>query len=394
LTSARLPLPLPEQAAADHSRRLTEAIADEIAQTGGWMDFPRFMWLALYAPGLGYYAAGSAKLGSAGDFVTAPELSPLFSRMLARQVAQVLADTGGDVLELGPGSGRMAADILNALAQMDRLPGRYLLLEVSADLRERQGHTLHALQERLRERVVWIERLPDELTGVVLANEVLDALPVSIVAWRDGELYERGVACRQDAFEWQDRPLRSGRLFEEALRIGASQPAVGHAALYVSEIGLEARDLTRTLASMLRRGALLLIDYGFGEPEFYHPQRDRGTLMCHYRHRAHDDPFLWPGLQDITAHVNFSTLARAGVEQEMSVLGYTTQANFLVNLGIAQALAAVPADDAATYARTVAPVQRLLSPAEMGELFKVLALGRDVTVPLSGFARGDLSRLL
>jgi SAM-dependent MidA family methyltransferase len=288
----------------------------------------------------------------------------------------------------------MAADMLDALAQLDRLPGRYLLLDVSADLRERQGRTLSALPDRLRDRVTWIDRLPDELTGVVVANEVLDALPVSLVAWRGGELFERGVAWRDGAFEWQDRPLRSGPLYEAAQRIGASLPAVGHAALYVSEIGLEARDLTQTLASTLRCGALLLIDYGFGESEFYHPQRDRGTLMCHYRHHAHDDPFLWPGLQDITAHVDFSAIARAGVEQGMSVLGYTSQGNFLVNLGITQALAATPAEDAAAYARSVAPVQKLLSPAEMGELFKVLALGRDVTVPLTGFARGDFSRLL
>jgi SAM-dependent MidA family methyltransferase len=394
LTSARLPLPQPEQAAADHSRRLTEAIVSEIAAAGGWLGFARFMHLVLYAPGLGYYTAGSAKLGGPGDFVTAPELSPLFSRALARQVAQVLTCTGGDVLELGPGSGRMAADMLEALAQLDRLPERYLLLDVSADLRERQRRTLDALPDRVRERVVWIDRLPDELTGVVVANEVLDALPVSLVAWRDGELFERGVVWRKGGFDWQDRPLRSGPLFEEAQRIGASQPGVAGTALYVSEIGLEARGLTRTLACMLRRGALLLIDYGFGESEFYHPQRDRGTLMCHYRHRAHDDPFLWPGLQDVTAHVDFSAVARAGVEQGMSVLGYTAQAHFLVNLGITQALAAMPVDDAAACARIVAPVQKLLSPAEMGELFKVLALGRDVTVPLAGFARGDLSRLL
>jgi SAM-dependent MidA family methyltransferase len=394
LTATSLPLPPPDPAAAEHSRRLTEAIVGEIAAAGGWLGFARFMQLVLYAPGLGYYTAGSAKLGGAGDFVTAPELSPLFSRALARQVAQVLTCTGGDVLELGPGSGRMAAELLEALAQLQRLPEHYLLLDVSAELRERQGRTLGALPDGLRRRVAWIDRLPDQLTGVVVANEVLDALPVSLVAWRDGKPFERGVVWREGAFGWQERPLRPGRLFEEAQRIGASQPGVAKAALYLSEIGLEARDLTRTLASVLRRGALLLIDYGFGESELYHAQRDRGTLMCHYRHRAHDDPFLWPGLQDVTAHVNFSAVARAGVEQGMSVLGYTSQAHFLVNLDITQALAALPADDAAAYARVVAPVQKLLSPAEMGELFKVLALGRGLTVPLAGFARGDLSRLL
>jgi SAM-dependent MidA family methyltransferase len=387
-------LPSPSPEALAHSRRLADLIAGDIARAGGWISFARYMELALYAPGLGYYAAGATKLGSAGDFITAPELSVLFSRTLARQVAQSLARTGGEVLELGPGSGRMAADLLAGLAGLAQLPDRYLLLDVSADLRERQASALAALPRTVRDRVVWIDRLPERFSGVVLANEVLDALPVELVVWRAGVAQQRGVSVRAGRFEVQDRPLPASRLRDEAQRLARAHAGIGEAAEYVSEIGLAARELTATLGRMLVHGALVFVDYGFGEAEFYHPQRERGTLMCHYRHRAHDDPFVWPGLQDITAHVDFSAVAHAGVGAGLALLGYTSQASFLVNLGITEALAELPSADAAAYARAVAPVQKLLSPAEMGELFKVLALGRGLDAPLTGFARGDLTRLL
>lgn len=388
------PLPAPDPPAATHSARLTAKLATQIEQAGGWIDFTSFMSTALYAPGLGYYAAGSMKLGAGGDFVTAPELSPLFSRTLARQVAEVLAATGGDVLELGPGSGRMAADLLRALAELNCLPQRYLLLDVSADLRERQHRLLSTLPDALRPRVSWVDRLPEQHIGIVLANEVFDALPVALVVWHKAEVLERGVICRDGKFAWEDRTVPAGRLLDAAQRIRAAHPNIGQGAAYLSEVGLAARDLMRALARALSRGVVLAIDYGFGAAEYYHPQRDRGTLMCHYRHHAHDDPFLWPGLQDITAHVDFTALATAGVEAGMGMLGYTSQARFLVNLGITEVLSHLPVDDAAVYAPAAAAVQKLLSPAEMGELFKVLALGRGLPQPLSGFASGDLSRLL
>jgi SAM-dependent MidA family methyltransferase len=393
-TALRSDLPVPAPDALAHSQRLAALIAGEIARAGGWIGFARYMELALYAPGLGYYAAGSTKLGGAGDFVTAPELSVLFSHTLARQAAEILAQAGGDVLELGPGSGRMAADLLPALAELRQLPGHYLMLEVSGDLRERQSRAVDALPQALRDRVRWIGRLPDRFDGLVLANEVLDALPVELVGWKAGELLQRGVAVRAGRFEYQDRPLAPGRLRDEAQRLARAHRGIGEADEYVSEIGLAARDLVGTLARMLARGALVFVDYGFGEAELYHPQRSRGTLMCHYRHRAHDDPFLWPGLQDITAHVDFSGVARAGADAGVDLLGYTSQANFLVNLGITELLTQLPSGDAAAFARAVAPVQKLLSPAEMGELFKVLALGRGLDAPLTGFARGSLLRLL
>jgi len=377
--------PPPSEEALAHSRSLIEVIAREIACAGGWVSFARYMELALYAPGLGYYTGGSTKLGGAGDFVTAPELSSLFSQTLARQVGEIQAAVGGEVLELGAGSGRMAADLLLALDAVQRLPAGYAILEVSAQLRERQQQRLEALPGRIRERVRWLDTLPSAWTGSVLANEVLDALPVHLTVWGEPPS-ERGVTLVDGRFAYQDRALEPGLLHSAAARIDAAPG-------YVSEICLAAPALVDALAALLRHGVLLFIDYGFGRREYYHPQRTQGTLMCHYRHRAHDDPFLLPGLQDITAHVDFTSVAEAGVRAGLQLAGYTTQAHFLVNLGITDLLGRSPSDDP-SYFPTVAGAQKLLSPAEMGELFKVIALSRGALPPLSGFARGDLSRLL
>ncbi len=379
-------LPPPTLEAAAHSTALLQRIHDELERAGGWISFARYMELALYAPGLGYYDAGAAKLGTPGDFITAPELSDLFSATLARQVAQILDHTGGEVIELGAGSGRMAATILRTLDELGHLPQRYAILEPSADLRERQRSRLAALPPHLGARVEWLDTVPERIAGAVLANEVLDALPVHLVVWSEDGIAERGVGWHGKRLAFSDRPLRDAVLQAEASRIEVPPP-------YVGEINLAAPALIRTLAPRLERGALLFVDYGFGRAEYYHPQRNRGTLMCHYRHRAHDDPFLHPGLQDITAHVDFTAVACAGVESGLALLGYTTQAHFLINLGITELLARTPSEEAAAYLPRAAEVQKLLSPAEMGELFKVLALGREVP-PLAGFVTGDLSRLL
>ncbi|MEO8629327.1 MAG: SAM-dependent methyltransferase [Betaproteobacteria bacterium] len=376
----------PSTLALAHSARLVDLIAREI-QRSGWITFARYMDLALYAPGLGYYSGGSTKFGGAGDFVTAPEISPLFSQLLACQVAQVLRVTGGDVLELGAGSGRMAADVLASLDEMEQLPRRYLILEVSAELRARQQERLAELPHHLRERVHWIDALPDTFSGVGLANEVLDALPTHVVAWEDEHIFERGVGCQNRTLVWEQRELAAGPLRTRALEIHAASP-------YISEINLNAPALVRSLAAMLQQGVLLFIDYGFGAAELYHPQRSQGTLMCHFRHRAHDDPFNLPGLQDITSHVDFSAIAHAGVAAGMDLLGYTTQAQFLINLGITDLLAQTPATDVVTYAPLAGQAHKLLSPAEMGELFKVIALARGVEPALQGFQAGDKSRLL
>ena len=345
------------------------------------------MSLALYAPGLGYYSGGAVKFGSAGDFVTAPEISPLFGRSLARQAAQVLTIVGGNMLELGAGSGRLACDVLAELQRMDCLPEHYYILEVSADLRERQRSLIARTLPEMAERVIWLEHLPTGFTGFIVANEVLDAVPVELLHWREDAIYRRCVGWENDRFVWCDRILSDGALRDAA-------EAIAVPAGYISEIGLAAQALIKSLAQSLTAGALLMIDYGFGEREYYHPQRDRGTIMCHYRQHAHSDPFYLPGLQDITAHVDFTAMALAGLSQDLTLAGYTSQAQFLINCGITELLAQTSASDAAKYAPQVAAVQKLLSPAEMGELFKAIAWFKGIDDPLLGFAAGDQRRRL
>jgi SAM-dependent MidA family methyltransferase len=380
-------LPAPSAEALEHSDRLRQRIRDAIRAAGGWLGFDRYMALALYEPGLGYYAGGSTKFGAAGDFVTAPELSPLFGRTIARPLVDVLATSGGDVLELGPGTGALAAAVLPEMASLGCLPDRYLMLDVSADLRERQVSAVSQLPEELRRRVVWLDALPAGLTGVVLANEVLDALPVHLVEWTTEGCFERGVGLIDDALAWRRGPPVAGALAQAVAEIPVTAP-------YVSEVGLQGRALVATLAQRLRRGALLFIDYGFGRQEYYHPQRSVGTLMCHHRHHAHADPLVLPGIQDITAHVDFTAVALAGAQQGLSLAGFVTQAHFLVNCGITDLLLAAGPAATRDYLSLSAGVQRLLSPAEMGDLFKVMALTRDLAPPLRGFARGDISRML
>jgi SAM-dependent MidA family methyltransferase len=379
-------LPSPDALAQEHSGRLRSLIEGEIRAAGGWIPFSRYMELALYAPGLGYYTAGARKFGPEGDFVTAPEITPLFGRTLARQAAQVVAATGGDIVELGAGSGRLASQLLLELERIGALPAAYTILEVSPELRERQQTWLRASAPHLLSRLRWLDRLPERINGMVLANEVLDALPVEVVAWREAALFERGVALADEGFAWSERPLGPG-----ALRSAAEKLRLAPG--YVSEIGLAARALAASLARSLVRGAILILDYGFGRAEYYHPQRSRGTLMCHYRQIAHGDPFSHVGLTDITAHVDFTAVAESALAQGAQLLGYTTQAHFLANCGITELLSRVSPGDR-TYAALAAGAQKLLSPSEMGELFKVMALGKGLAPPLAGFAQGDLSRML
>lgn len=384
---AAVPDLVPGADAAAHSALLGERIAQAIRSAGGWIGFDRYMELALYEPGLGYYNGGSTKFGSAGDFVTAPEISPLFGRTLARQVAQILNATRGEVLELGAGTGRLAVDLLRELERLDRLPRRYSILDVSGELVQRQRQALATHLPHLLDRVVWLDALPASIEGVVLANEVLDAIPVNLVHWRDDGIFERGVELTERGFGWADRAIAPGPLDDVARALPIDPP-------FVTEVGIRGGALVAALADRLQHGVMLIVDYGFGSTEFHHPQRSRGTLMCHYRHHAHDDPFFLPGLQDITAHVDFTAVAEAGVMGGLEVLGYTTQSRFLINCGITELLAAENPEDAGRYLPQSSQALRLLSPAEMGELFKVLALGRRVEEPLLGFPTGDLSRLL
>ena len=382
-------LPAPDAGARAHSGRLVERIRAEMEEAGGWLAFDRFMELALYSPGLGYYSAGSLKLGEQGDFVTAPELSPLFARCIARQCAEVLERLdGGAILEYGAGSGVMAAGVLRELDELGALPERYRIVELSADLRQRQRETLRHRVPRLAERVEWLDAPPEGMTGVVLANEVLDAMPVHRFRAEEDGPRELGVVWRGGGFGWEPAEPASERLAREARRL-QEQHALHPG--YESELGLRACDWVRDLDTVLERGVALLIDYGFPAPEFYHPQRSTGTLMCHYRHRAHGDPLVLVGLQDITAHVDFSALAEAAVDAGLEVAGFATQADFLLGNGLAD-LATV--DDPREQLERANQVKRLVLPGEMGELFKVLAVGRQVSPPLRGFSLRDERRRL
>jgi SAM-dependent MidA family methyltransferase len=380
-----LQLPAPPAEALALSAVLGRLIAAEIERGGGRLSFARYMELALYAPGLGYYMAGARKLGRDGDFVTAPEISRLYGRTLARQLRELAASGLDEILEIGAGSGALAADILLELERLGCVPRRYLMLELSPDLRERSRDTLATRAPHLLERVAWLNQLPPRFAGIVLGNEVLDAMPV-----------HRVIRCKGDTLEgFVQHDEAEGRSFldlewpaSDVVRRAAEELPLPDDD-YRTEIQLVARGFIRSLGAILERGVALFFDYGFPRHEYYHPQRNRGTLMCHYRHRAHEDPYFLPGLQDITTHVDFSAIAGAGREAGLDLLGYTSQAQFLVNCGITDVLAETPADDAEVYAPLAAGAQKLLSPAEMGELFKVIALGRGVLEPLFCFARGD-----
>ncbi len=368
-------LPVPDAIERAHVEACEAMLRAEIHAAGGWISFARYMELALYAPGLGYYAAGARKFGAAGDFVTAPEISSLFGRCIARSMAATLTETGGEVFELGPGSGKLACDVLTALDAMDALPAHYYLLEVSADLRERQQAALATLPAHLSARAVWLDRLPENFDGVIIANEVLDVIPVHLVVYPQGLAHERGVSLENNALVWRDiAPI------SEHLKTAESRVAISFSGNvpdgYLSEISPACEAWVASLATSLRRGMILLIDYGFRRAEFYHPSRRTGTLMCHYRHRAHADPFFLPGLQDITAHVDFTTIAEAGIAAGLTLDGYTSQAQFLIESGITDFIIEADPADTVRYLQLTNQAQRLLSPAEMGEFFKVIGFSK------------------
>ncbi len=380
-------LPVPSPEALAHSAQLCELIRGDIAAQGGWIPFSRFMELALYAPGQGYYTAGAHKFGAAGDFITAPELSALFGRTVARQLPELMQASTPHILELGAGSGKLALDILGELEKLGALPESYAILEVSADLRERQQALLHERLPHLVARVHWLDVLPDRISGAVIGNEVLDALPVHLLLWSNGSILERGVTHDGERFAWMDRMPADDALLGIASNIKVPDG-------YLSEVSLTSRGLIASLCERMDKGALLFIDYGFGAGEYYHPQRSSGTLMCHYRHHSHDDPFYLPGLQDITAHVDFTAVAESAIDHGARFLGYTSQAHFLLNNALADLLRETSPENVREYLPLAGQVQKLTSPAEMGELFKVIALGKGIDIPLQGFSRGDLSRLL
>jgi SAM-dependent MidA family methyltransferase len=361
---------------------------EEARAGGGLLPFDRFMELALYAPGLGYYAAGARKLGPGGDFVTAPEISPLFGRCIARQCVEVLdALDGGDVLELGAGTGALAADLLAALEALGRLPERYLILEPSADLKARQRELLTVRLPRLMERVAWLDALPKGFRGVLLANEVADAIPVHrFLVGGDGSVAEGFVRPFEGGWEAVAAPPVSHGLADAVAALHrdglANEPG------YASEINLRLGPWAAALAAAMGRGLALVIDYGYPRSEYYHPERRTGTLMCHYRHQAHVDPLVHVGLQDITAHVDFSALAAAATCSGLRVAGFATQAHFLLGCGLQELLAEVLARGAAP--ELLLGAKQLLMPAGMGERFRVLGLAKGVDRSWRGFSLRDL----
>lgn len=380
-------LPVPDREALAVSQELSTRIAAEIARHGGWLSFARYMEMALYEPGLGYYSNPGQVFGAAGDFVTAPELTPLFGATLARQVSPwlkdpALAGSGQVVLEVGGGSGMLAAQLLNALDNVGHHEVRYLILELSAERREHQRQTLKSLAPGLMDRVGWLETFPESFAGVVLANELLDAMPVQLFEWQadaGAGLQEMGVTWVDGQFAWAPRPA-DAVLTETvtALRNRLGPEGAQWHSPYRSEICPAQQAWMRTLADCMTAGVVMLLDYGFAAPEYYHPQRDQGTLMCHYRHRSHADPFLWPGLSDITAHVDFTALARAATTEGFSLVGYTSMAAFLLNAGLLDELADLPREPESFWFAQAQAVQQLISEAEMGELFKVIAFEKNL----------------
>ncbi len=389
--SAPLPGLAPDE--AQHSERLVARIREEIESRSGWISFARFMEMALYEPGLGYYSAGAAKFGSAGDFVTAPEISPLFGRCLAHQCAQVLrALGGGTLLEFGAGSGALAVEVLNELEALDCLPERYLIVEVSADLRERQLAALAANAARHLKRIEWLDALPQAFTGAIIANEVLDAMPVERFRVRGDEVNALGVTWQLNRLDWSETRA-TGALLEEVRALeGELQSPLPEG--FTSEISLRVGPWVKTLANALRAGVMLFIDYGLPRRQYYRPERAAGTLLCHFRHRYHDDPFFAVGLQDIGAWVDFTAVAAAGVDAGLEVAGFTTQAHFLMGLGIERLLAETAERELVERLSVARGAMLLTLPGEMGERFKVLGLARGLDTALDGFALRDLAATL
>jgi SAM-dependent MidA family methyltransferase len=377
----------------EHTRRVGERIAAEIRGAGGWISFERYMNIALYAPGLGYYSAGARKFGPGGDFVTAPEISRLFGACVAQQCADVLSQLGaGSILEIGAGTGALAADVLLRLDALGRLPDRYLILEVSADLRERQRHTLQTRAPHLYERAEWLDAPPTEpLDGIVLANEVLDALPVARFRWRAERCEELGIALEHERLVWAARPAPSE--LEEICR-SLADCAGGWDEGYQSEYCPRLREWTHAVTQPCRNGAVLWIDYGLPRAQYYLPERRDGTLICHFRQRAHADPLLYPGLCDITAWVDFTSLAEAGAAAGFSLAGFTTQSYFLSALNIDREMQHLAGADQNRFARLANEARRLLLPGEMGERFKVMAWLKGKELALRGFALKDLRHTL
>ncbi len=376
----------PDLQATQHCQKLQQLIKREI-QIKNTIPFDRFMELALYAPDLGYYMSSLPKLGKTGDFITAPEYSSLFSQALAKQCAQIINATSGAILELGAGSGRMALELLKRLEQLDHLPSYYYILEISKNLRQRQEQLLRSQLPHLAKKIIWLESLPlFPFNGLIIANEVMDAFPVHLFKFQNNHFLEFYVKIDENSFSWQlDKPQPPVLKYLESLPFCLSEG-------YISECNLLIAEWIKKLSDVLNQGAILLLDYGFPQHEYYHPDRHMGTLMCHYQHQIHNDPLAFVGLQDITSHINFTQVAEEGYFCGLHLAGYTNQASFLLSCGIIDDLKETRLQQ--NYHQLANQLKVLTSPNEMGELFKVMAFTKQYHEPLLGFSlRNSIERL-
>lgn len=379
--------PLPSPAAQQSSANLQILLAEEIGKHGNWIPFSRFMELVLYAPQYGYYTGGSHKIGNDGDFITAPTLTPLFARTLARQLQELLPQTAGNIYEFGAGTGQLAADLLNSLS--DGI-NRYYIIEISPELAARQKNLIQTLVPQAAQKVVHLSALPETFDGIIVGNEVLDAMPVEIIRKDEGGLFEHiGVCLDNGRFAYSARPLN-----DPSLSASASLYFPQTDFPYTGELHPQQYAFIRTLASKLEHGCMIFIDYGFDAAQYYHPQRNQGTLIGHYRHHVIHNPFDFIGLSDLTAHVNFTDIAQAGTDGGLDLIGYLPQSHFLLNLGITGLLAQTGQTDSAAYIREAAAVQKLIDQHEMGELFKVIAFGKNIGIDWTGFCFGDICHKL
>lgn len=372
--------PKPDDIAQQHSEQLLSFIYAEIERAGGKISFADYMHLCLYAPSLGYYSAGSQKLGKHGDFTTAPEISSLFSRTFAHHIKDVLVQIKQpSILEFGAGSGKMAADILIELTALKLLPEKYYIIEVSADLQERQRKTLSRLVPDFIAHVVWLDRFPADFTGIVLANEVCDAMPVHLLHFKQNEVVERYIERKDSGLDWCEDELSQPTLTPHTTEI---QTLIGEGEDYITEVNLATEAWLASIADNMQQGAIFICDYGYPKADYYHPQRSEGTLMCYYRHQGHADPLIFQGLQDITAHVDFTLLAQTAIDNGLDVAGFQSQADFLLAGGIA-ALADVQDLDDLAMLQQASEIKQLTLPSAMGENFKVITLTKNLEQLLS-----------
>lgn len=379
-------LPTPDPISQQYSDQLLAYIKQKIAEMGGKITFAEYMQHCLYSPGLGYYSAGSYKLGERGDFTTAPEISPLFSQTLAQHIRDVFPQlTQANILEFGAGSGRMAVEILKELEYQSSLPEHYYIIEASADLRQRQEDLITNELSHLKDKVIWLSELPTNFVGVIVANEVCDAMPVHCLHFHNNDVKERYISCENDQLQWSEGPLSQEALTETSDEI---QQLIGDVEM-MTEVNLASQAWLTSLASSLQQGAIFLIDYGYPKADYYHPQRSEGTLMCYYQHQGHSNPLILQGLQDLTNHVDFTRLAQTAIDNDLDVDGFQSQADFLLAGGITELANRSDEADTLYLLKQATEIKQLTLPSEMGESFKVLTLSRALRQPLERCQLGD-----